>query len=222
MIASDLIARAASRATPWKSSVRIASDTQITPRGVSSIQSVTLQEGDRVLLNGQTAARQNGVYVVSAGDWSRATDFDETSAVQLLSIVQIEAGAKAGRALQIKTLPAGFTLGRDAFSFQDVGLVGQASPDTSVLTVGSLLTAGATYRYNGSAGDTFTLPRADSVPGQAIGMIEVEGSATSNTFQPEVGTINGVASLAVATANATFVFVAFGDTNDWRSMPFAP
>lgn len=47
--------------------------------GTQTIESVALTAGDRVLLTGQADATENGIYVVAAGAWARATDADSDS-----------------------------------------------------------------------------------------------------------------------------------------------
>lgn len=54
--------------------VRLATTGNITLSGTQSIDGVSAAAGDRVLVKKQTAASQNGIYVVNSGAWSRATD----------------------------------------------------------------------------------------------------------------------------------------------------
>lgn len=56
--------------------VRSISLTNITLSGTQTVSGVALVAGDRVLVAGQTTATQNGVYIVAAGTWTRATDSD--------------------------------------------------------------------------------------------------------------------------------------------------
>lgn len=48
----------------------------ITLSGLQTISSVTVVEGDRVLVKGQSTASENGIYNASTGSWTRALDFD--------------------------------------------------------------------------------------------------------------------------------------------------
>jgi hypothetical protein len=50
--------------------------TNITQSGEQVVGGVSVVEGDRVLCNGQTDPKQNGILVVSTGTWSRALDFN--------------------------------------------------------------------------------------------------------------------------------------------------
>jgi hypothetical protein len=58
--------------------VRVATTANITLSGTQTIDGVSLSVGDRVLVKDQTTATQNGIYVVAASTWSRATDADNT------------------------------------------------------------------------------------------------------------------------------------------------
>lgn len=57
--------------------VRVATTGAITLSGLQTIDGVTLQAGDRVLVKDQTNNAENGVYVVASGAWSRAEDCNE-------------------------------------------------------------------------------------------------------------------------------------------------
>jgi hypothetical protein len=58
----------------WKASVRAATTANITLSGPQTIDGVSVIAGDRVLVKNQSTASQNGIYVVAAGAWTRATD----------------------------------------------------------------------------------------------------------------------------------------------------
>lgn len=64
-----------------KDSVRVATTTNITLSGTQTIDGVALVAGDRVLVKNQSTASQNGIYVVAAGAWARASDADAAAEV---------------------------------------------------------------------------------------------------------------------------------------------
>ena len=57
-----------------KESVRVATTAPITLSGTQTIDGAVLIAGDRVLVKNQITASANGIYVVAAGTWTRATD----------------------------------------------------------------------------------------------------------------------------------------------------
>lgn len=69
--------------TTWKISVRVATVGNITLSGIQTIDGVLLSANDRVLVRGQTAGAENGIYVVAAGAWSRATDANTATSTSL-------------------------------------------------------------------------------------------------------------------------------------------
>lgn len=59
-----------------KAPVTVATSSNITLSGTQTIDSVAVVANDRVLVRAQTDNTENGIYVVSAGAWTRATDFN--------------------------------------------------------------------------------------------------------------------------------------------------
>jgi len=59
-----------------KESVRAATTGDITLSGLQTIDGVSLQVGDRVLVKDQTDPKENGIYVASATGWTRSADAD--------------------------------------------------------------------------------------------------------------------------------------------------
>lgn len=62
----------------WKNAVRVATPTKITTfEGVGAlIDGITLAAGDRILVKNQTVPAENGIWIVNAGQWTRATDMN--------------------------------------------------------------------------------------------------------------------------------------------------
>jgi hypothetical protein len=58
----------------FKASVRVATTANITLSGTQTVDGIALLVGDRVLVKDQSSSAQNGIYVVSAGTWTRASD----------------------------------------------------------------------------------------------------------------------------------------------------
>jgi hypothetical protein len=59
-----------------KQSVKVATTNNITLSGTQTIDGITLSVGDRVLVKNQITGSQNGIYEVSATNWTRTTDAD--------------------------------------------------------------------------------------------------------------------------------------------------
>ena len=61
-----------------KDPARVVATTDTILSGLSNIDSVDLNDGDRVLLVGQNIASQNGLWLASSGSWTRPADFATT------------------------------------------------------------------------------------------------------------------------------------------------
>src|SRR5512132_1114244 len=59
-----------------KKPCRVVASGNITRSGLQTIDGVALAADERVLLAGQATAAENGIYVVSSGNWQRAKDCD--------------------------------------------------------------------------------------------------------------------------------------------------
>ncbi len=59
-----------------KLSVRVGSTGNLALTGTQTIDGIVVVAGDRVLAKNQTVPSENGIWVVAAGAWSRATDMD--------------------------------------------------------------------------------------------------------------------------------------------------
>lgn len=114
----------------YKQSVRAATTASITLSGLQTVDGVALAAGDRVLVKNQTNAVDNGLYVVAAGPWKRATDADENSEVTPGLIVTVESGTAQADSIWQLVNDGQITLGATALSFQNItnGLARLASP----------------------------------------------------------------------------------------------
>jgi hypothetical protein len=77
---------------PTKNPVQATSSAQITRAGLPTVDGVALQEGDRVLLRGQTDASENGIYDVTdaTAGWTRSADAN-SSAKMIPGVMVIDA-----------------------------------------------------------------------------------------------------------------------------------
>jgi hypothetical protein len=101
-----------------KAAVRVATTANITLSGLQTIDGVSLVAGDRVLVKDQTNAAENGIYVVSAGTWSRADDFDELTPIDEIKgayVPAIEGTQNQGKLFVCASSPT--TLGTDPINF---------------------------------------------------------------------------------------------------------
>lgn len=164
-----------------KEAARVASSTNIPiATGLENgdtVDGIVLSTGNRVLLRGQTAPAENGIYVVVAsGAASRSTDFDSLTPIDEInrSMVPVQEGTDAGKVfVQYGTVT---TLGTDAINFTNYdpvsGIVGgdMITKTGSTLSV-DLLTNGGLKSSN---------------PGNVAGQLQVSLEATSPSLEVNV------------------------------------
>ena len=88
-----------------------------------TVDGVTVQVGDRILVKDQTSAVLNGIYVVdtvgtgSNGAWSRAADLDEDVELDALILVQVTGGTENNDTLWSLDSVGGLTVGVSNLNF---------------------------------------------------------------------------------------------------------
>ena len=88
----------------------------ITLSGIQTIDGRVLVAGDRVLVKDQTTASQNGIYIVNAGAWTRATDMD--SAAECNNVYVRIIGGSTLIDKYYKQTATVTTIGTDALTFE--------------------------------------------------------------------------------------------------------
>lgn len=99
-----------------KPSVKVATTVNVALTGAQTIDGIALVATDRVLVKNQTAPAENGIYVVAAGAWSRATDMDSFTEVPG-AFVFVEQGTAGGDTGWVCTSDQGGTLGTTAINW---------------------------------------------------------------------------------------------------------
>jgi hypothetical protein len=111
-----------------KQSVRVAttgSDISLS-NTTTSIDGVTLSDGDRVLVKDQSTGSENGIYVVStSGAWSRSTDADSSAEVTAGLFTFVAEGAANGDSGWVLSTNDTITLDTTALTFAKFSGAGQ-------------------------------------------------------------------------------------------------
>ena len=102
-----------------KGSVRAATTANITLSNTQTVDGVALSVGDRVLVKDQSTGSQNGIYVVAAGAWARATDADNNPGGEVTSgmFCFVEEGTVNSDCGFVLTTNDPITLGTTALAF---------------------------------------------------------------------------------------------------------
>ena len=180
-----------------KASCVAATTVNITLSGTQTIDGVALIAGDRCLVKDQTLSQNNGIYVVAAGAWTRATDMDNWLEVPG-AFTFIEQGTTWADTGWVCTSNAGGTLGTTPITWVQFAGVGSYTAGTGLTLTGtqfSITNTAVTAASYGSATQvgTFTV--------NAQGQLTL---ASNTTVTPAVGSITGLGT-GVATALAVNV-----------------
>jgi len=123
----------------WKSSVKVATTANIALTGTQTIDGVSLTSGDRVLVKNQTSASANGVYVVSASAWSRASDADTDAELTNSFAVFVEQGTNNADSGWVLTTDGAVTVGTTALAFTQFTGLGQVVAGTGLTKNGNTI-----------------------------------------------------------------------------------
>jgi hypothetical protein len=101
-----------------KQSVVVTTTGPIILNGSQRIDDIAVYAGDRVLVKNQADASQNGVYIVSGGNWIRAADADASLEVTPGMLVAVEQGTLNGDSLWQLVTDGPINLGVTALQFE--------------------------------------------------------------------------------------------------------
>lgn len=196
-----------------KQSVRVAATGNVPLKGAQQIDGVAVVAGDRVLLPGQTLAKDNGLWIVANGDWLRTTDANTSAKVTPGLTVMVEEGTANGDSLWHLTTNAPITLGTTALTFKMLaGRTGIAAGTYKSLTVDEYgrATAGANPETLAGFGikDSYTkaevealIAKASALPVGSIvafpvdapppGFLELDNSVKSSATYPDLSAYLG-------------------------------
>jgi hypothetical protein len=188
----------------WKTSVKAATTANITLSAPQTIDGISLIAGDRVLVKNQTTTSQNGVYVVAAGAWTRASDAD--SAVEVDgSAVYVLQGSTLADTGWTETASV-TTLGTDAVVYAQFAGSGTYTAGTGISLTGNTFTntgvtslTGTTNQIavSGSAGAvTLSLPTDVIITGAFQGTSFITSGTTTAAGLWANGTVTAVSSNA--------------------------
>ncbi|MQG94499.1 phage tail protein [Pseudomonas sp. MN1F] len=217
-----------------KQSVRAATTANITLSGLRTVDGVVLAAGDRVLVKNQTQAKENGLYVVAAGAWPRASDADISAEVTPGLVVAVEQGTTLADTIWQLITDAPIVLGTTALTFRDItdGFARLLSPaftgtptaptpaqfDTTPVVVNAAFVKRMGVEYAGYSNYAASTALALSEVGKLVAFANAATPMTATL--PTGGTITPGATVTLLCGQGTLtVTAAAGDSIDAVGVP---
>lgn len=116
---------------PVSGDVRVATTGNIVLSGAQTIDGVALAAGNRVLVKNQTVGKENGIYTVATGAWTRTVDANSTAKLAAGICVYVEEGAANGKTRWQMANTGTVTLDTTAITFEKTG--GTASATDAII-----------------------------------------------------------------------------------------
>jgi hypothetical protein len=195
-----------------KASVRVATTANITLSGTQTIDGVAVIAGNRVLVKNQDVASQNGIYVVAAGSWSRATDADSDAEVTAGMFTFVAEGTTNADSGWVLTTNDTITLGTTNLAFAQFSGAGQ-------ITAGAGLTKSGNTIDVGTASSSRIVVNADNIDLATVSQTDTTGSAGASFVQTvtrdSYGRVTGVVSGSVQDASTSVKGISSFDSGDF-------
>lgn len=197
-----------------KASVRFKTVGNDTLSGTAARDGVTPVIGDRALAGSQTTGTQNGVYIVAAGAWTRATDADGVGEINPGAFWYVEEGTAAGKTQWRVENTGTIVIGTTALTINQFGGAGVTYTAGSGISLGGnaitavvVASGGLTVGGSGLAIDTTIVVRKFAA---TVG----NGALTSIPVAHNLGTKDVTVSVReVATDSHIFCDVVSTDIN---------
>jgi hypothetical protein len=144
---TDLVRLNQVAAVNAKASVRVVATANVTQQaagGTTTIDSVAVIVGDRVLLTNQSSSSSNGLYLVSGSAWPRVQDADSNPENTAGAYVYVNEGTINAKTIWAQTTTGAISLGTTALTFVQI-----AGPRATVST--TRITAASNGGSNGGS-----------------------------------------------------------------------
>lgn len=196
-----------------KGSVKAATTGAITLSGTQTIDGVSVVAGDRVLVKNQSPATGNGIYVVAAGAWTRATDMD-SSGEFAGAFTFVEQGTVNADSGWVCTTDGSVTIGTTNVDFAQFSGAGQITPGAGLTKTGNTIDVVGTANRILVNADSIDI--ASTYVGQAS--ITTLGTITTGVWNgTAVGTVYGGTGLT-SYATGDLIYASGANTLAKRSI----
>jgi hypothetical protein len=203
----------------WKAPARAATTANITLSAPQTIDGIAVIAGDRVLVKNQTTASQNGVYIVAAAAWVRATDFDSVSPLDEVNsaALMVEEGTTNADTCWTQTA-AITTVGTDAMAFTQFMTIAALQAGAGLVVSGNGVAVGtastARIVVNADNIDLATVTQDVLTTGKTFSKIVLDayGRVAGNTPVVAADVAGALGTSALTPSSVTIDSVALLDT----------
>lgn len=210
----------------FKAPCRAATTAAITLSGEQTIDGVAIVAGDRVLVKNQSSSVDNGIYLASAGSWSRALDFDGTRDARNGTLVYVTSGSTNSGNVFAMSATDPVTVGTTSITFSSVlnlttasvyiqTLLDDADAGTAQATLGGTTIGKALFTTASAAAARSTLGLGSLATASAITSSEITNDTIVNAD------INSAAAIAVTklgtSGSPTTAAQFLGGDGTWRN-----
>jgi hypothetical protein len=188
----------------WKDPVKCASVSNLGLSGTSPVDGNGISAGDRILVRAQTDPKENGIYVVASGAWSRAADADTGAKLHRAAVYATQGSSLRPSVWTLSNfaLP---TIGTDSLTWVQQGTVTTVSVTTASGVSGSVATDTTT--------PAITLTLGAITPTSVAATGAVSGSNLSGTNTGDVTLSGSPTYLSIAGQVLTLSAIDLGSAN---------
>lgn len=144
---------------------QVATTANITLSGLQTIDGIALTANARVLVKNQTTASQNGIYIVQAGAWTRATDADAGSEISSAMYLFVQQGTTNADTGWVLTTDGIITIGTTALNFTQFSGAGAITSGNGLTKTGNQLDVVGTAGRIVANADNIDLATTSVTPG---------------------------------------------------------
>lgn len=177
----------------WKEAARVGTTANVALSGTQTIDGVAVVAGNRVLAKNQTTASQNGIYVVAAGAWARATDADSATDIEGMAVF-VEEGTLLADTAWVCTANAPITLDTTPLPFVQFAGGGAVTAGQGLTQTGNTIDVGAgvgiTVAADSVAVDTAVIATRAYVDTAVTSVTRKYAQVLAGTGSPETVTHN--------------------------------
>lgn len=144
----------------------------------------SLTSGDRVLVKNQTAQAENGIYIASAGSWSRSADANTWNEL-ISAFTFVQTGTTLADTGWVCTVDAGGTLGTTPVTWAQFSAAGSYNAGTGLTLTGntfSITNTAVTAGSYGNTNGTTTLVATVNAQGQLTALASYDINVDGGTF----------------------------------------